>query len=145
VEYPSSATPAWTCRGFASAAWSYGGGNRGNHAWSLGDEKSGPFIKRALDAGISFFDTANHYSLGNSEEIFGRAIHNFARRDEVVVATKVYGRIRPGPNGAGLSRKVIIHEIDARLRRLGILSFRQISTHKYRLSGLLTSEQGSLH
>jgi aryl-alcohol dehydrogenase-like predicted oxidoreductase len=98
---------------------SYGGGNRGNHAWSLSEEESGPFIKRALDAGINFFDTANRYSLGNSEEILGRAIHNFARRDEVVIATKVYGRMRPGPNGAGLSRKVIMHEIDASLRRLG--------------------------
>src|SRR2546423_13526538 len=70
---------------------SYGGGNRGNHAWSLGEEDSRPFIKKALEAGINFFDTANRYSLGNSEEILGRAIKDFARRDEVVVATKVYG------------------------------------------------------
>jgi len=98
---------------------SYGGGNRGNHAWSLGEEESRPFIKRALEAGINFFDTANRYSLGNSEEILGRAIKDFARRDEVVIATKVYGRMRPGPNGAGLSRKAIMAEIDASLRRLG--------------------------
>jgi aryl-alcohol dehydrogenase-like predicted oxidoreductase len=97
---------------------SYGGGNQGNHAWSLGEEESRPFIKRALEAGINFFDTANRYSLGNSEEILGRAIKDFARRDEVVVATKVYGRMRPGPNGAGLSRKAIFAEIDASLRRL---------------------------
>ena len=98
---------------------SYGGGNRGNHAWSLGEEESRPFIKRALEAGINFFDTANRYSLGNSEEILGRAVKDFARRDEVVIATKVYGRMRPGPNGAGLSRKAIMVEIDASLRRLG--------------------------
>jgi len=98
---------------------SYGGGNRGNHAWSLGEEGSRPFIKRALEAGINFFDTANRYSLGNSEEILGRAIKDFARRDEIVIATKVYGRMRPGPNGAGLSRKAIMAEIDASLRRLG--------------------------
>jgi aryl-alcohol dehydrogenase-like predicted oxidoreductase len=97
---------------------SYGGGNQGNHAWSLGDEESRPFIKRALEAGINFFDTANRYSLGNSEEILGRAIKDFARRDEVVIATKVYGRMRPGPNGAGLSRKAIFAEIDASLTRL---------------------------
>ena len=97
---------------------SYGGGNQGNHAWSLGEEESRPFIKRALEAGINFFDTANRYSLGNSEEILGRAIKDFALRDEVVVATKVYGRMRPGPNGAGLSRKAIFAEIDASLRRL---------------------------
>src|SRR6476620_10110631 len=98
---------------------SYGGGNRGNHAWSLGEEESRPFIKRALEAGINFFDTANRYSLGNSEEILGRAVKEFARRDEVVIATKVYGRMRPGPNGAGLSRKAIMVEIDGSLRRLG--------------------------
>src|SRR5216684_3104147 len=98
---------------------SYGGGNQGNHAWSLGEEESRPFIKRALEAGINFFDTANRYSLGSSEEILGRAIKDFARRDEVVIATKVYGRMRPAPNGAGLSRKAIMVEIDASLSRLG--------------------------
>src|SRR5580658_7429671 len=99
---------------------SYGGGNRGNHAWSLGEEESRAIIKRALEGGINFFDTANRYSLGNSEEILGRAIKDFARRDEVVIATKVYGRMRRGPNGNGLSRKAILHEIDASLTRLGM-------------------------
>jgi len=98
---------------------SYGGSNRGNHAWSLDEEASRPFIKRALESGINFFDTANRYSLGSSEEILGRAIKDFARREEVVIATKVYGRMRPGPNGAGLSRKAIMAEIDASLQRLG--------------------------
>jgi 1-deoxyxylulose-5-phosphate synthase len=98
---------------------SYGGGNRGNHAWSLGEEESRPFIKRALEAGINFFDTANRYSLGSSEEILGHAIKDFARRNEIVIATKVHGRMRPGANGAGLSRKAIMAEIDASLRRLG--------------------------
>ena len=99
---------------------SYGGGNLGNHAWSLAEDDSRPFIKKALESGINFFDTANRYSLGNSEEILGRAIKDFARRDEVVIATKVYGRMRPGPNGAGLSRKAILAEIDNSLRRLGM-------------------------
>ena len=98
---------------------SYGVPDRGNHAWSIGEEDSRPFIKRALEGGINFFDTANRYSLGSSEEILGRALKDFARRDEVVIATKVYGRMRPGPNGAGLSRKAIMAEIDASLRRLG--------------------------
>jgi 1-deoxyxylulose-5-phosphate synthase len=98
---------------------SYGMPDRGNHAWSIGEEEARPFIKRALEGGINFFDTANRYSLGNSEEILGRAIKDFTRRDEVVIATKVYGRMRPGPNGAGLSRKAILGEIDASLRRLG--------------------------
>src|ERR1700720_1024060 len=98
---------------------SYGAPGQGNHAWSLGEEDSRPFIRRALEAGINFFDTANRYSLGNSEEILGRALKDFARRDDVVIATKVYGRMRPGPNGAGLSRRAILSEIDASLRRLG--------------------------
>ena len=99
---------------------SYGAANQGNHAWSLSEEESRPFIRGALEAGINFFDTANRYSLGNSEEILGRVIRDFARRDEVVIATKVYGRMRPGPNGAGLSRKAILAEIDSSLRRLGM-------------------------
>jgi aryl-alcohol dehydrogenase-like predicted oxidoreductase len=98
---------------------SYGVPDRGNHAWSLGEDDSRPFIRRALEAGINFFDTANRYSAGSSEEILGRALKDFARRDEVVIATKVHGRMRSGPNGAGLSRKAIISELDASLRRLG--------------------------
>jgi aryl-alcohol dehydrogenase-like predicted oxidoreductase len=110
---------------------SYGGGNRGNHAWSLGEEASRPFIKKALEAGINFFDTANRYSLGNSEEILGRAIQDFARRDEVVIATKVYGRMRPGPNGTGLSRKAIFAELDASLARLGMDYVDLYQTHRW--------------
>src|SRR5882672_8623625 len=98
---------------------SYGEPQRGAHPWTLGEAKSRPFLKRALDLGINFFDTANVYSDGSSEEIVGRALLEYARRDEVVIATKVHGRMRPGPNGAGLSRKAIMHEIDASLRRLG--------------------------
>src|ERR1700756_5165122 len=98
---------------------SYGVPDRGNHAWSIDEAESRPFIQRALEGGINFFDTANRYSLGSSEEILGRAIKDFARRDEVVIATKVYGRMRPGPNGGGLSLKAIMREINDSLRRLG--------------------------
>ena len=97
----------------------YGVPDRGNHAWTLPEEQSRPFIKAALDAGINFFDTANVYSDGTSEEIVGRALKDFAKRDEIVLATKVHGRMRPGANGAGLSRKAIFAEIDASLKRLG--------------------------
>src|SRR5436305_2640030 len=99
---------------------SYGSADRGNHAWSLGEEEAQPLTKRALEGGINFFDTGNRYSLGSSEKILGRAIKDFARRDEVVIATKVYGRMRAGANGSGLSRKAIMSEIDASLRRLGM-------------------------
>ena len=98
---------------------SYGVPERGSHRWSLPEDQSRPFIRRALELGINFFDTANVYSDGTSEEIVGRALNDFARREEVVIATKVHGRMHKGPNGAGLSRKVIMTEIDASLRRLG--------------------------
>jgi len=89
------------------------------HPWALDEAQSRPFFERALELGINFFDTANLYSTGASEEVTGRALRELANRDEVVIATKVYGRMRPGPNGAGLSRKAIFTELDASLRRLG--------------------------
>jgi aryl-alcohol dehydrogenase-like predicted oxidoreductase len=100
-------------------AMSYGEPMRGNHAWSLPEDEAVPFIRKAIDLGINFIDTANVYSLGSSEEILGRAL-SFVRRDEVVIATKVHGVMRPGPNGGGLSRKAILSEIDNSLRRLGM-------------------------
>ncbi len=98
---------------------SYGQPDRGNHAWSLPEETSRPFIARALELGITTFDTANVYSDGSSEEIVGRALGDFAQRGEVVIATKVHGAMRQGPNGRGLSRVHIMDQIDASLRRLG--------------------------
>ncbi len=98
---------------------SYGEPGRGPHPWSLDEEASRPFFRRAIEAGINFFDTADVYSAGSSEEITGRALRDFARREEIVLATKVNGRMRPGPNGAGLSRKAIMTGIDASLARLG--------------------------
>jgi aryl-alcohol dehydrogenase-like predicted oxidoreductase len=98
---------------------SYGEPGRGTHPWTLPETESRPFLKRALDLGINFFDTANVYSDGTSEEIVGRALAEYARRDDFVLATKVHGRMRKGPNGAGLSRKAIMTEIDHSLRRLG--------------------------
>ena len=87
--------------------------------WTLSEEDSRPFIKRALELGVTFFDTANVYSSGESEAVLGRAIRDFARRDEVVLATKVNGPVRPDPNGRGLSRKAILSEVDKSLARLG--------------------------
>jgi aryl-alcohol dehydrogenase-like predicted oxidoreductase len=104
----------------AVGCMSFGTPERGNHPWTMPEEQSRPFIKRALEAGINFFDTANAYSDGTSEEIVGRALKDFAVRDEVVVATKVFMPMRQGPNGGGLSRKAIMTEIDHSLRRLGM-------------------------
>ncbi len=98
---------------------SWGDSSRGGHPWVLDEDAGRAIIKDALEAGINVFDTANVYSAGSSEEITGRALHDFAAREDVVIATKVHGRTRPGPNGAGLSRKAILAEIDASLTRLG--------------------------
>jgi aryl-alcohol dehydrogenase (NADP+) len=99
---------------------SFGAPGRGNHQWTLDEDASRAIIRQALDAGINFFDTANVYSDGSSEEIVGRALRDFAARDDVVIATKVHGRMRPGPNGAGLSRRAILSEIDRSLKRLQV-------------------------
>jgi 1-deoxyxylulose-5-phosphate synthase len=98
---------------------SWGDPARGGHPWVLDEDSGRSVIKDALEAGINVFDTANVYSGGSSEEITGRALRDFAAREDVVLATKVHGRMRPGPNGAGLSRKAIMQEIDASLTRLG--------------------------
>lgn len=99
---------------------SYGDAARGGHGWVLDEDTSRPFFRQAIEAGINFFDTANVYSNGSSEEFTGRALKEFGRRDELVVATKVAGPMGTGPNQVGLSRKAIMQEVDASLRRLGM-------------------------
>ncbi|MER2267537.1 aldo/keto reductase [Methylobacterium oxalidis] len=97
----------------------YGVPERGPHPWTMGEEESRPLIKRALDLGINFFDTANFYSDGTSEEIVGRALRDYADRDAIVVATKCFFPLKSQPNAGGLSRKAIFSAIDASLKRLG--------------------------
>lgn len=99
------------CMGFGDASsWI--------HQWVLDEDNSRPIIQKALELGVNFFDTANVYSLGRSEEILGSALKDFAKRDEVVIATKVHGKMSDAPNGSGLSRKAILSEIDNSLKRL---------------------------
>ena len=98
---------------------SFGDPQRGFHPWILDEEASRPILRRAVEAGINFFDTANIYASGTSEEVMGRALRDFARRDEIVVATKAHGRWGKGPNQAGLSRKALVQAVDDSLRRLG--------------------------
>lgn len=100
------------CMGFGVA-------ERWTHPWVLNEENSRPIIKKALELGINFFDTANVYSDGTSEEIVGRALKDYVNRDEIVIATKVYFKMHEGPNGKGLSRKVIMNEVNKSLKRLG--------------------------
>src|ERR1700733_4859590 len=99
---------------------SYGVPERGPHPWTFPEEASRPFFQKALELGINFFDTANVSSAGTCAELAGRALRDFAKREEIVVATKIHGRMRPGPNGRGLSRKAIFTEVDASLKRLGM-------------------------
>ncbi|MDT7625911.1 MAG: 1-deoxyxylulose-5-phosphate synthase [Pseudonocardiales bacterium] len=103
----------------ALGCMTYGEPDRGHPTWSLTEGTSRPLIRQAVEAGINFFDTANMYSQGSSEEILGRALKDFADRDAVVIATKLRHPMRPGPNGSGLSRKAVFTEIDHSLRRLG--------------------------
>jgi len=110
---------------------SFGEPDRGNHAWTMGEDDSRVFIRQAVDAGVNFFDTANAYSDGTSEEIVGRALADFTRRDEVVLATKVFYADRKAPNIGGLSRKAIMFEIDQSLRRLGTDYVDLYQTHRW--------------
>jgi len=97
----------------------FGDPARGSHEWTLDAEQARPILRRAVEAGFNFFDTANVYSDGSSEEIVGKLLLDMVPREDLVIATKLCGRMRPGPNGAGLSRKAVLHEIDASLKRLG--------------------------
>ncbi|WP_217597337.1 aldo/keto reductase [Cohnella sp. GbtcB17] len=124
---------------------SYGQSDRGTHPWTLDEASSRPFIRKALDLGINFFDTANVYSDGTSEEIVGRALNDFVRRDDVVFATKVHGRMRPGPNGAGLSRRAILSEIVNSLRRLGTVYVDLYQIHRWEPHTPIEETMEALH
>jgi len=124
---------------------SYGIPERGNHLWTLGEDQTRPFIKKSLDAGINFFDTANVYSDGTSEEIVGKLLRDMTRRDEIVLATKVHGQMRSDPNGRGLSRKAIFTEIDHSLRRLGMDYVDLYQTHRWDYNTPIEETLEALH
>jgi aryl-alcohol dehydrogenase-like predicted oxidoreductase len=126
------------CMGFGDA-------ERWIHKWVLNEENSRPIIKKALELGINFFDTANVYSIGVSEEILGRALKDFANRDEVVIATKVRGKMHDGPNGEGLSRKAILSEIDQSLKRLGTDYVDLYQIHRWDYDTPIEETMAALH
>jgi aryl-alcohol dehydrogenase-like predicted oxidoreductase len=127
------------CMSFGSAeGWSH-------NAWALNEEDSRTIIKRALDLGVNFFDTANVYAYGTSEGILGRALKDFANRDEVVIATKVHGKMHEGPNGSGLSRKAIMSEIDKSLQRLGTDYVDLYIIHRWDYSTPIEETMAALH
>lgn len=129
----------------ALGCMTYGAPDQGTHPWSLPEDQSRPFIEQALEAGITFFDTANVYSLGSSEEIVGRALGDLAQRDDVVIATKVMNRMRPGPYGAGLSRKAIMAECEASLRRLGTDFIDLYQIHRWDYATPIEETMEALH
>jgi 1-deoxyxylulose-5-phosphate synthase len=113
--------------------------------WGLNEEQGRPFIKRALELGINFFDTANMYGNGRSEEVLGRAVHDFAKRDELVIASKVYFPMRSDVNGGGLSRKAIMTEIDNSLRRLGMEYVDLYQIHRWDYEAPIEETLEALH
>jgi aryl-alcohol dehydrogenase-like predicted oxidoreductase len=138
---PTGLTVSRICLG----CMTYGAPERGNHPWTLDEAASRPLIRQAVEAGINFFDTANAYSDGSSEEIVGRALREFARRDEIVVATKVRFASRRAPNVGGLSRKAILHEIDASLGRLGMDHVDLYQTHRWDADTPIEETMEALH
>ncbi len=124
------------CMTYGSSKW---------RAWVLDEEESRPFFKRAIEAGINFFDTANMYSDGVSEEVTGRALRDFGKRDELVIATKVFNEMRPDPNGRGNSRKAIMTEIDHSLRRLGTDYVDLYQIHRWDYSTPIAETMEALH
>ena len=124
---------------------SYGAPDRGNHAWSLPLDAARPFFRRAIEAGITTFDTANVYSDGSSEEITGELLREFATREEVVIATKVHGRMGPGSNGGGLSRGAIMTQVDASLRRLGTDYIDLYQIHRFDPEVPIAETMAALH
>src|ERR1700744_1196655 len=113
--------------------------------WALNEDQSRPFIKKALELGINFFDTADVYAGGSSEEVIGRALRDFARRDEIVLATKVFNAMGPGPNDKGLSRKHIMSAIDASLKRLGTDYVDLYQTHRWDYDTPIEETMEALH
>lgn len=120
MEYTRLGTTGLKISRLALGCMSYGDPTTSNaHAWALTEEDAAPFFRQAVELGITFWDTANVYQAGTSEEVVGRAITRFSRREDIVLATKVRGRMHEGPGGEGLSRKAIMEQIDASLARLG--------------------------
>jgi aryl-alcohol dehydrogenase-like predicted oxidoreductase len=145
MEYTKLGTTGMDVSRICLGCMGFGDAERWTHKWVLSEENSRPVIKKAVELGINFFDTANIYSIGASEEILGRALRDFARRDEVVIATKLHGKMREGPNGGGLSRKAILSEIDHSLRRLGTDYVDLYQIHRWDYQTPITETMEALH
>jgi 1-deoxyxylulose-5-phosphate synthase len=129
----------------ALGCMSYGDTSRGFNEWSLDEESSQPFFRQAVELGITLWDTANVYQLGSSEEFVGRAVRTYSRREDVVLATKVYGRMHDGPGGQGLSRTAILEQVDASLTRLGTDYIDLYLIHRYDETAPVEETMEALH
>jgi aryl-alcohol dehydrogenase-like predicted oxidoreductase len=145
MKYKSLGNTGLKVSGLCLGCMSFGVPERGDHPWTLPEEQSRALIRQAVDAGINYFDTADAYSDGTSEEILGRALKDFMPRDEAVIATKVFFPMHKGPNGGGLSRKAILSAIDASLRRLGTDYVDLYQIHRWDYSTPIEETLQALH
>src|SRR4051794_368797 len=119
MEYTRLGRTGLTVSRIGLGCMSYGEAGAGLHQWTLDEDAAAPFFQQAVELGVTFWDTANVYQSGTSEEFVGRAITRFSRREDIVLSTKVSGKMHGGPGGSGLSRKAILEQVDASLRRVG--------------------------
>jgi aryl-alcohol dehydrogenase-like predicted oxidoreductase len=119
MEYTRLGRSGLTVSRIGLGCMSYGQARSGMHQWTLDEDGAAPFFRQAVELGVTFWDTANVYQGGTSEEFVGRAVDRYSRREDIVLATKVHGKMHDGPGGSGLSRKAILEQLDASLRRLG--------------------------
>ncbi len=145
MEYTRLGGTGLTVSRIALGCMSYGDTSRGFNEWSLDEESSQPFFRQAVELGITLWDTANVYQLGSSEEFVGRAVKRYARREDIVLATKVYGRMHDGPGGQGLSRKAIMEQIEASLTRLGTDYVDLYLIHRYDETAPVEETMEALH
>jgi len=145
VEYAKLGTSGLKVSRIALGCMSFGDTSRGFNAWALGDEAAEPVFRQAIDLGITFWDTANAYGYGSSEEIVGRAIRTYSRREDIVLATKVFFPMHEGPGGSGLSRKAIMEQIDASLTRLGTDYVDLYQIHRFDPSTPVEETMEALH
>ena len=131
MDYTRLGNSGLTVSRIALGCMSFGDTASGFNEWSLGEDEAAPFFRQAVESGITFWDTANAYSKGTSEEIVGRAINKFSSREEIVLATKVFFPMHEGPGGAGLSRKAIFEQVDASLARLGTDYVDLLQIHRF--------------
>jgi aryl-alcohol dehydrogenase-like predicted oxidoreductase len=145
VEYTRLGNSGLKVSRIALGCMSFGDTSRGFNEWSLGEEEAEPFFEQAVELGITFWDTANVYQLGSSEEIVGRAVKKYSRREDIVLATKVHFKMHEGPGGSGLSRKAILEQIDASLTRLGTDYVDLYQIHRFDPSTPIEETMEALH